>query len=165
MVAALLAGIALATPTVGCARHVETDAVSAQQRREALRVSVQAHGVTFWGLRQAEQQRFGGRLRFHKSGVTVRHGAPMTVAIAPRDRGWLALRYGSVGEDGVPTLRFTPCAPDTPRFTDRRPIGEETAWAGGFVVLRPGCATLRLRRDGETRWRQVGAGFGMRCRT
>ena len=163
MVAALLTGLALATPTVDCARRAEIGAVSAQQRREALRLSVRAHGVTFWGLRPAERERFGGRTRFRKSAIGVRHGAPLVVAIAPRDRGWLALRYGNVGEGGAPALRFATCAPDTPRFTDGRPVGDETTWAGGFVVSRPGCATLRLRREGERRWRELRVALGVRC--
>jgi hypothetical protein len=157
MIASLLAGLALATPTVDCARHVETDSVSARQRQAALRQSVRGHGVTFWGLRNAAT-RF--RRERWKAGITVRHGAPMVVAVAPRDRDWLQLSYA---RKTGPVLRFEPCAPDTRRFTDGQPLGPETGWAGGFEVERPGCATLRLRRDGETRWTTVRAGFGVRC--
>jgi len=165
---------AAAVPTVDCRRHVETTGVREDQRRDALRQSVIAHGVTFWGLRNAARRPFGGRrgVRGHKAGISVTHGAPMDVAIAPKDRGWLALDYDdarSNGErltvgDGEPITRFVPCSPDTLRFTDDLPIGNETAWAGGFIVARPGCATLRLRRADESRWHDVRAGFGRRCR-
>jgi hypothetical protein len=161
MLAPLLAGLALATPTVDCAQRAEAEPVSAQQRRTALEQSVRVHGVTFWGVRRAARERFGGRTKFRKSGISARHGAPMVLSIASHDRSWLALRYGEV--ERAPVLRFRTCAPETPRFTDRRPLGRETSWAGGFVVSRSGCGTLRLRRQGETRWREVRVGFGVRC--
>ena len=61
-------------------------------------------------------------------------------------------------------MRFVPCAPDTPRFSDDDVVGEETAWAGGFAVRREGCATLLLRREGEEHWQRVRVGFGRACR-
>jgi hypothetical protein len=42
-------------------------------------------------------------------------------------------------------------------------VGEETAWAGGFVVRRESCAALLVRREGEERWRKLRVGFGVRC--
>ncbi len=170
---ALLATLALAAPTVDCSRHVEGPAPTAEQRRESERLSLRAGPVTFYGLRGAQGRQFGGgrgALRY-KSGLGVRAGAPVTVQVARRDRGWLALEYGNtrsdgdrlVVGDGKPSVRFKPCAPGTRRFSDGRPIGNETLWAGGYIVARPGCATLRVRRDGQRSWRSVRAGFGRRC--
>ena len=170
---ALLATLALAAPTVDCSRHIEAPAPTAEQRRESLRLSFRVGPVTFYGLRGAVGRQFGGgrgALRY-KSGMGVRAGAPVTVEIARRDRGWLALEYGNtksdgdrlVVADGEPSIRFKPCAPDHRRFSDGRPIGNETIWAGGYIVARPGCATLRILRDGDRKWRSVRVGFGRRC--
>ena len=79
------------------------------------------------------------------------------------DRSWLELTYDRETREGAPRLRFVPCPPDTPRFSDDGVVGDETAWAGGFNVEREECATLLLRRDGEKRWRRVRVGFGVRC--
>jgi hypothetical protein len=174
LLAPLLAGLALAVPTVECRTHVESPGVTAEQRREALRQSVRVNGVILWGLRNATRREFGGGrgALTYKAGLGLSYGRPMRIAVAMRDRNWLALDYDGTrhdGEplslrDGAPVMRFVPCAPDTPRFTDKRPIGNETGWAGGFIVTRPGCATLRLRRDGESAWRSTRVGFGRRCR-
>jgi hypothetical protein len=169
----LLAVLALATPTVGCSRHVEAPVPTAEQRSAALRSSIRVGPVTFYGLRDARTRQFGGgrgALRF-RSAIGVRAGAAVSVAVASRDRGWLSLEYGGTRNDGArlkvsdgrPAIRFVPCDPRTPRFSDRRPIGGETAWAGGFIVARAGCATLRVRRDGARSWRSVRVGFGRRC--
>jgi hypothetical protein len=85
-----------------------------------------------------------------------------TVTIARRDRSWLSLRYGK--HAGASALRFVPCAPGTQRDSERsRSVGPETAWAGGFEVLRPGCATLQVRRAGDARPRSLRVGFGQAC--
>jgi hypothetical protein len=165
MLASLLAGLALAAPTVGCARHIETAREpSASDRREGLQVSVHSRGVVFWGLRNARRWEFGGeRQPYFKSPISVRYGRRLTVAIAPQDRGWLELVYGGSPETGVPVLRFRPCRPDRRRFTDGHPIGRETTWAGGFFAHQPGCGTVRVRRAGERDWRELRVGFGVEC--
>jgi hypothetical protein len=76
------------------------------------------------------------------------------------DRDWLKHDYDRV--DRV-SARFVPCAPDTARFSDDGVVGEETAWAGGFVVRRESCGALLVRREGEERWRKLRVGFGVRC--
>ena len=149
----------LAVVTVGCGTHIETPPAPPEQLRAALSRSVKVDGTVFWGLRNAERRTFDGS-RGHKAAISVLHGAPLTVKVAARDRGWLKLDYDRIERSSV---RFAPCAPDTPRFSDDGVVGNETAWAGGFAVAREGCATLLLRRDGARKWRHVRVGFGRRC--
>jgi hypothetical protein len=156
--------VLLAALAVGCDTHIETPPAPAEQRRTALARSVSlSDGTVFWGLRDAERRTFDGRraTRGYKAAISVRHGAPLTVRVSAKDRSWLKLDYDRVERR---SLRFVPCAPDTPRFSDEGVVGEETAWAGGFAVAREGCATLLLRREGEEQWRKVRVGFGRRCR-
>lgn len=155
--------VLLAALAVGCDTHIETPPAPASQRRAGLEQSVSVDGTIFWGLRNAERRSFDGRraTRGYKAAISVRHGAPLTVKVAASDRDWIKLDYDRVERLSV---RFVPCAPDTPRFSDDGVVGEETAWAGGFAVLREGCATLLLRREGEQRWRKLRVGFGRRCR-
>jgi hypothetical protein len=51
--------------------------------------------------------------------------------------------------NGQRSVTFEPCPPDTPRFTDGRPIGNQTGYPGGVLVGRPGCARLVARAPGE----------------
>jgi hypothetical protein len=53
--------------------------------------------------------------------------------------------------------------PQERSFSDARPLGAETAWAGAFVVARSVCATLLVRRAGAARSTRVRIGFGVRC--
>ena len=163
LAAALLATLATAT----CDQHVEGRAPTPEERRAAVRQSVRAHGVTFWGLRNARTHTFDGRRwnRVYKAGLGVRAGKPMRIRVAARDRAWLKLDYDRTREPyvGSHELRAIPCAPDTPRFSDDGVVGNETGWAGGFIVERNGCATLLLRREGERRWTRVRVAFGRRC--
>jgi hypothetical protein len=154
--------VLLATIAVGCDTHIETPPAPAQQRRAALARSVSLDGTVFWGLRNAERRTFDGTrsTRGHKAAISVRRGPALTVKVAASDRAWLKLDYDRTER---PSVRFVPCAPDNPRFSDDGVVGEETAWAGGFVVLREGCATLLLRREGEERSRKLRVGFGVRC--
>jgi hypothetical protein len=149
-------------PTVGCREHVEA-ADLPHERRAALARSVRLHGAIFWGLRNAERQ-YDRRQDGWKAGFSVRYGRPMHVQVGMPDRSWLQLSYGIENREGVMQVRFVPCAPSTPRFSDDGVVGRETGWAGGFVVKREGCATLLLRREGEEQWRKVRVGFGVRCR-
>jgi hypothetical protein len=154
--------VLLATLAVGCDTHIETPPAPAEQRRATLEQSVTVDGTVFWGLRNAERRTFDGTRakRGHKAAISVRGGAPLTVKVAAADRDWLKLDYDRVQRS---TVRFVPCKPDTPRFSDDGVVGKETAWAGGFVVLREGCATLLLRREGAEQWRKLRVGFGRRC--
>ena len=151
--------VLLAAAAVGCGTHIETPPAPPEQLRAALSRSVKVDGTVFWGLRNAERRTFDGR-RGHKAAISVPHGAPLTVKVAARDRGWLKLDYDRVERWSV---RFVPCAPDTPRFSDDGVVGEETGYAGGFVARRNGCATLLVRREGAERWRRVRVGFGVPC--
>jgi hypothetical protein len=133
--------------------------------------SVVAGPVTFSGLRGAAGAEFaaGGPAQRYKAGLSVTRGAPVTVTVAAADRDWLALEYGAFRNDGPPLslrdghaeLRFTPCAAGAKRY-DGRPVGRVTSWAGGFLVLRPGCATLRVQRAGAAAT-SVRVGFGGSC--
>jgi hypothetical protein len=169
MLPVLLATLAAAAPTVDCASHVEGREPTAEERRAAGRWSITAHGATFFGLRHAALENFRRRRanKGYKAGLGVTYGAPLRIKVAMRDRAWLALDYDRETKQqgvGAPEIRVVPCSPDTPRFSDDGVVGNETGWAGGFVVQREGCATLLLRREGEKHWRRVRVGFGRACR-
>jgi hypothetical protein len=175
LIALLAAGVAAAPAAakgprvVGCSTHVEAGGSppTAKEVREARRSSVTVAHLTLWGVRLAHAERFrpGG----WKAGVSVTDYRPVTVRVASRDRGWVALEYvqGRNAErvaDADPAVRFEPCPPGTRSFTDSDELlGRETSWAGGFVVARPGCATLFVRRQGAAHSVRVRIGFGVRC--
>lgn len=163
MLPALLATLAVGAPAVECPEHIESRRPARAERRRALAQSVTRHGATFWGLRQAERETFDRRQDSWKAAISVRHGAPLLLQVTMPDRSWVELTYDRETREGAPRLRFLPCPPDTPRFSDDGVVGNETAWAGGFNVEREGCATLLLRREGEERWRRLRVGFGVRC--
>ena len=162
MLPELLSVLAVTVPTVGCREHVEGSGTP-DERRAALAQSVRRHGAIFWGLRNAERKTFDRRQKGWKAGFSVRYGKPMHVQVGMPYRTWLSLAYGQENREGVLQVRFVPCAPSTPRFSDDGVVGRETAWAGGFNVKREGCAILLLRREGEEQWRRVRVGFGVRC--
>jgi hypothetical protein len=84
--------------------------------------------------------------------VIVRAGAPVTVRIHERGRtsarldfvrdGWNAPRRRVAEGAGQRAVRFVPCDPAQPAWTDGRPMGPWTGFNGGFLVARPGCAVL-----------------------
>jgi hypothetical protein len=154
---------------VGCSTHVEAGGSqpTAKQVRAARRSSATAAHLTLWGVRLASAARFrpGG----WKAGVSVDGYRPVTVRVASRDRGWIALDYVQ-GRDARrvaeadPAVRFEPCPPGTRKFTDHDEVlGPETGWAGGFVVAHPGCATLFVRRQGAAHSVRVRIGFSALC--
>jgi hypothetical protein len=150
-------------PTVDCRTHVEGPPPSAAVQRAVARQSVSVAGATFMVLRNAVREDFEARhaQQVYKAGIGVTYGAPLQVKVALKDRSWLMLDYARTAGREV---RFEPCAPDTPRFSDDGTVGEETGWAGGFIVRRNRCATLLVRREGEHRWVRTRVGFGTRCR-
>jgi hypothetical protein len=112
------------------------------------RHAVTVGGVVFRDLRDAASRRFDAT-RLFRSTVSVPGGKPVTVSVA---QSWLSLRYGAQRNDGRP-LRVS----DGARRLTLRPCANATSWAGGFIVSRPGCATLRVNA------RRVRVGFGRRC--
>jgi hypothetical protein len=158
-----------AVRVVGCGQRVEATQPSGGQVRQARRTSIVAGNLTLWGIRRARNASFGARARDGwKAGVSVRGYRAVTVRVAARHRRWLALNYVS-GRHATdvssadPAVRFEPCPPGTLRFSDGRPLGAETSWAGAFAVARAGCATLWIRRAGSPRSTPVRVGFGVRC--
>jgi hypothetical protein len=163
------------TATVGCAERVEGGRASAEQRREARRASIFLPDVRFWGLRRWRTHEFepgsapDGGDPVVKAAISVRFPGPTTVKVAPEDREWVALDYdrerwrgrGRTVADGEVAVRFRPCAPDTPRFSGRGHVGRWTAWAGGLLVARAGCATLLVRTRGD--WQRVPVELGADC--
>jgi hypothetical protein len=141
-------GLAVALALTCASHNPAAERVVAAQPR-----SVRAGRVVFGGLRDAETRRFGGGAVRFRSIIGVRRGAAVSVAVAKRDRGWVSLEYGPVRNDGRRLRvsdghvrqRFVPCA---------APL---TAWTGGFIVGRRGCASLLVGA------RVVRVGFGRRC--
>jgi len=164
MLPILMTSLALAVPTADCSQHVEGQGTAAT-RKAALRQSVRVGGVTFWGLENARGHDFTTSRRVWKAGLGVRAGAPLRIRVRARDRSWLKVDYDRTDDSGrgAVEVRVVPCDPATPRFSDDGVVGDETGYAGGFIVQRNGCGTLLLRREGAERWRSVRVGFGMRC--
>jgi hypothetical protein len=175
LIALLAAGVAAAPAAadaprvVGCSTHVEAGdpPPTAKEVREARRSSVTAAHLTLWGVRNARGERF--RPGSWKAGVTVTDYRPVTVRVAARDRGWVGLDYVQGRDarrvaDADAAVRFEPCPPGARKFTHHdQVLGPETAWAGGFVVARRGCATLFVRRQGAAHSVRVRIGFAARC--
>ena len=167
----------LAVTTVGCTERIETGRASAEQRREAQRASIFLPDVRFWGLRQWRTHEFepgggpDGGDEVVKAAISVRSPGPATVKVAPEDREWVALDYdrerwrerGRTVAGGQTSVRFQSCDPKTPRFGGRGHVGRWTAWAGGLLVAREGCATLLVRARGERDWRRVPVELGADC--
>lgn len=163
MLPELLVTLAAAVPSVDCPEHIESPPAPAEQRRRAIAQSVTSRGVIFWGLRNAAT-RLGRDDEGWKAAISVRHGAPLRLRVAWPDRDRVALDYDrETRGEWAREQRIVPCPPDTPRFSDDGVVGDETAYAGGFLVKRPGCVTLLLRREDEEQWRKVRVGFGRRC--
>ena len=155
---------------IACNQRIEGPRASEPQLREARRTSITVSNLTLWGVLRARDASFGpgGQHDGWKAGVSVRGDRPVTLRVAARDRGWLALEYvpgrrATHVVDGDATVRFEPCPSGTRRFSDGRPLGPETAWAGAFVVGRRGCATFLVRRAGAPRSTRIRLGFGLRC--
>jgi hypothetical protein len=177
-VAALAAGHATTVRVVGCAEHVEAGGPLPSDRevREARRTSIVMGAITFWGLRRAEDHRFGpGGARGDdgwKAGISVRGYETVTVRVAARDRAWVALDYVPRAANRRPryvadadsAVRFMPCPRGTRSLASGRLLGAGTGWAGGFLVARRGCATLLVRRAGVSGSKSVRIGFGASCR-
>jgi hypothetical protein len=154
---------------VDCSTHVESGGPppTARELRAAHRGSIAVAHLTLWGVRLARSDRF--RPGTWKAGISVRGHRPVTVRVAARDRGWVALDYVQARNatrvaDADPAVRFEPCPPGTRSFSAGHPLlGPETAWAGSFVVTRRGCATLFVRREGAAHSVRVRIGFGTHC--
>ena len=176
--ARLTAGPATAVRVVACAEHVEAAGPLPSNReiREARGTSIVVGAITFWGLRRAQDRQFGASGARGddgwKAGVSVRGYRAVAVRVAARDQAWIALDYVQKPADRRPryvadadsAVRFMPCPRGTRSFTNGRLLGAETGWAGGFLVARPGCAKLLVRRAGTARSARIRIGFGVRCR-
>lgn len=100
----------------------------------------------------------------------------MTVRITPLGRTQARLDFNPAqwsrrgrrvaAGDGQRVVRFHACSADTRRFTDGKPLGPWTGYPGGFLIDRPGCATLTISaRGAPTVRRRVALGVAVaRCR-
>ena len=108
--------------------------------------------VAFLGLR--DRRGTSGDPPVAKVPVVIAAGAPVTVRITPLRRTRARLDFDvdawrREGRAGQRAVRFVPCAPQTPRFTDGEPVGDHTFYPGGFLIRRKGCARLVARAPGE----------------
>jgi hypothetical protein len=173
--ATLFAGPPAGEPYVRtCETHAEGPELRYEVRPEH---DVVLGRVTFIGLRDRIQvSRRGRGDSGAKVPVTVGAGPPVTVRLRPLRRTrarldfdpeeWRAEGRRIAAGDGQRAVRFEPCPPETPRFTDGRPIGDQTGHPGGFLIARPGCARLVAHAPGEpTVRRRVALGVApRRCR-
>ena len=91
--------------------------------------------------------------------VMVEAGTPVTVRIVPLRRTrarldfdrreWRRRERRIATGAGQRSVRFDACPPETPRFIDGKPLGEQTGYNGGFLIARRGCARLVARAPGE----------------
>ncbi|HEX2085611.1 MAG TPA: hypothetical protein VHF89_08010 [Solirubrobacteraceae bacterium] len=116
--------------------------------------------VTFIGVR--DRLLLGSARRtdpIAKLPAVVTAGPPVTVRLRPLGRARARLDFDPsewrrrvrriARGAGQRAVRFEPCAPDAPRFTDGRPLGDQTGFNGGFLVARRGCVRLVARAAGE----------------
>jgi hypothetical protein len=151
------------TPVQDCRHRVEGAGArpSPRRLRKARAEAVVLRGITFAGLRLAEDAPIR-RDPYWKSGVAVRYGPPLTVEVSPPATLAYSDEVDGPGE-GSRAVRFEPCPPNTPSFSRDGSVGDETFFAGGFLVTRPACVMLTVRRAGQPTQR-VPVGFGRRCR-
>ena len=121
--------------------------------------------VSFAGLASAASVRpdRGPDGRFmRKVAAKVLWGRPVTVSVAPEDRGPLLLAYARPNLL-TPAIRFEQCPPGTPMFVTKRPLGRVTAFPGAFSFTRRGCYELIVQVErGRTYRRTISLGAG-RC--
>lgn len=150
--------------TRDCASRVESGGRRARPVR-ARRGDIATPSVIFHGLRSAvrfdpdDAHRPGGGDAGFKAGLSVRAGPVVVVELATRGDARIALdfdreEWGREGRtlaagDGQRAVRFIPCPPDEPRFSGPGTVGRWTQYNGGLLIATPGCATLRLLRDGS----------------
>ena len=92
-----------------------------------------------------------------KTPVVVRARHHALVRVAARQAPHAGLLYSRragrarrvAGADRA--VRFTACAADQPRFSDHRPLGPFTFWAGAVMVDAPRCVRLETFVDGIRR--------------
>jgi hypothetical protein len=117
-----------------------------------------------------------GEDRQTKLAVGVRTGRPVTLRLIPDEPKAMALDYiraewrrrhrRVAGGSGQEAVRFVPCPPETPKFSESGTVGPWTAYNGGILVAKPGCATIRVTAPGEpAHSRRIAVGVPVaRCR-
>lgn len=159
-----------------CDTHAEGPLTTAEPPVRAQ--DVRLHRLVFIGLdrRHRWQPPHPGSSGTLKIPVRIREGSPVTVRITPLGRTRARLDFNPerwsrrdrrvAAGDGQRVVRFHACPADTRRFTDGRPLGPWTGYPGGFLVDRPGCATLTVSARGTpTVRRRVALGVAVaRCR-
>jgi hypothetical protein len=143
LVAATLA-VPPPAPVVDCARRIE----GGRQVSDSLPADVEIGPIRFTGLRWAADAPAseltpapGARWRVWKAAPVVDAGAVVTVVVAPADRTHLQLSWA--GGSGW-AVTFRPCPPGEKAFSYAGTVGPHTAFAGGFLVDRPGCGRLEV---------------------
>ncbi|MDA0167957.1 hypothetical protein OJ998_02575 [Solirubrobacter taibaiensis] len=176
MVAVCSAGAAADPPAAQFDRVCETHAEGAEPDDIALpdrRRDVVAGSVSIVGANRLSGRKppANGRSWVLKQPVIIRAGAPVVIRVAARDRRYVALEFdpdafseqNRTVEDGLSSVRFHACPPDTKRFSDGKPLGEWTGYPGGLIVARPRCVTLEFLEEGKPTVRRR-VGIGRRCR-
>jgi hypothetical protein len=160
---------------VTCATHIEGRWRRSQRFQASRDDFTVSRRVVLAALRRAEEEdpeSFGprpdGTDAGWKAAATIRYGRAVTISIAPEDRERAALDYDrskgherrSRVEDADAAQKFKPCRPSRRRFSDDRPIGRFTSWAGGFVLAGPGCVGLDIQFQGKPRALRRYVAFG-----
>ena len=158
MLALVAALAAAATPTVGCARHVEPSPP----------VPTAEHWVVAGPVAFAAKHRGVTRRRGSigkKTGLSVNAGNPVTLRMLTPRAGLIyrpATRLAERWQDADRILRVKPCAPDHPNFSDDGTVGPRTGFAGAMIADRAKCVRVRVSRDGESWIARIP--LGRRCR-
>jgi hypothetical protein len=144
---ALLAAVAAAsTPAVGCATRAEPSPPQPTSRHWVVA------GPMAWAVKHRGANEDGGTI-FKKAGVSVDAGKPVTVRVLTRGAGlhYRRSRRAPTLADADRVLRFKPCPPDTPSFSEKgETVGLRTGFAGMLIADRRKCVRVRVRRGGRS---------------
>lgn len=146
-------------PTSSCRHRVEGSGSFRFRPRSDIRVGKR---LIFWGLRRAQKasaaQRPDESFDYgFKTAVAVRAGESVILSVPPEARGRFALEYAwrpgqrqarTVGEADEATM-LDPCPRNQRRFSDGKPLGPWTGWAGGLKFKEPGCYPLDIQFEGQ----------------
>ena len=100
-----------------------------------------------------------------KRGISVAAGQTVTVRVTTRGAALIyrpSTRLAHRPADADRALRFRPCAPDTPQFSDDGTVGPRTGFPGALIADRRMCVRVRVSAGGRRWYARIPV--GRRCR-
>lgn len=123
-------------------------------------------GPISWGIKHNNIGRTRNGEHFKKAGVSVDAGEDVTVRVLTRGAALVYKRSRRVPTvaNSHRALRFRPCDPDTPSFSEKgTTVGLRTGFAGGVIVDREKCVRVRVTRGGRSWIAFLPVGKRLRC--